>query len=121
MKNRIWIIIFSAAAVICAGLWLLINSLFPASNTVGIYQDGSLVRKIDLNTVTDSYEIVLTGKAGKNTVLVSPGNIEMKSAECPDKICVNHGQLKSGGSPIVCLPNRIIIKYENPSQEIDVN
>ena len=32
-------------------------------------------------------------------------------AGCPDKICVNHGELRTEMLPIVCLPNRLIITY----------
>ncbi len=43
----------------------------------------------------------------------------MKSAECPDKICVKHGELKSLNNPIVCLPNKIVIKFEGEAENVD--
>lgn len=119
MKNRMWIIIFSAVIVLCAAVWIyILNSSAPTS-IVGIYQNGSLIEKIDLNSVTDENEIVLSGNAGKNTILISHGSIKMKSAECPDKLCVKHGELKSGASPIVCLPNKIVIKFEDDLKSAD--
>jgi hypothetical protein len=119
MKSRIWIIIFSAVVVICTAVWLLFSYLPFSQNVVGIYQDGKLVKKIDLNTVTNEYEIPISGDAGEDIILVSQGHIKMKSAQCPDKICVKHGELKSASSPIVCLPNKIVIKFEESSQSID--
>lgn len=120
MKTKFWIIIFSAVLIICAGLWISISNLSLSTNIVGIYQDSKLVKTIDLNSVTEEYEITLKGESGENTILVSQGHIKMKAAQCPDKVCVNHGELKSNTSPIVCLPNKVVIKFENNNYNIDV-
>ena len=119
MKNRIWIIIFSVATVLCLGVWLFISKVSSPSKVVGIYQEGSLVEKIDLNSVTGEREITLSGEYGENVILVSKGHIEMKSADCPDKICVEHGELKSSASPIVCLPHKVVIKFESSKYGAD--
>lgn len=119
MTNRIWIVVFSFVAVLCLGIWLFISSVSSQSMIVGIYKDGSLVEKIDLNSVTGEREITLSGEYGDNVILVSNGHIEMKSADCPDKICVNHGELKSSSSPIVCLPNKVVIKFEGSTDGAD--
>lgn len=118
MKNRIWILIFSAVLLVCVFAWMYISN-FSDSKVVGIYQNGSLVEKVDLNTVTAPREITLTGDSGKNVILLSQGSIKMKSAECPDKICVNHGELANSASPIVCLPNKIVIKFEDSANYTD--
>ena len=119
MKNRIWIIIFSVATVLCLGVWLYISNVLSPSKVVGIYQEGSLVEKIDLNSVTGEREITLSGEYGENVILVSNGHIEMKSADCPDKICVEHGELKSSASAIVCLPNKVVIKFVSSTDDTD--
>ena len=119
MKNRKWIIIFSVVAILCLGVWLFISNVTSPSKVVGIYQNGSLVEKIDLNSVTGEREITLSGEYGDNVILVSNGHIEMKSADCPDKICVEHGELKSSASPIVCLPNKVVIKFESSTDGAD--
>lgn len=119
MTNRIWIVVFSFVALLCLGIWLFISNASSQSMIVGIYKDGSLVEKIDLNSVTDEREITLSGDFGDNVILVSNGRIEMKSADCPDKICVEHGELKSSSSPIVCLPNKVVIKFENSTDGAD--
>ncbi|MGN0449211.1 MAG: NusG domain II-containing protein [Ruminococcus sp.] len=119
MTNRIWIVVFSFVAVLCLALWLFISSVSSQSLVVGIYKDGSLVEKIDLNSVTGEHEIMLSGEYGDNVILVSNGRIEMKSADCPDKLCVKHGELKSSSSPIVCLPNKVVIKFENSTDGAD--
>ena len=119
MTNRIWIVVFSFVALLCLGIWLFISNVSSPSEVVGIYKDGSLVEKIDLNSVTGEREITLSGDLGDNVILVSNGRIEMKSANCPDKICVEHGELKSSSSPIVCLPNKVVIKFEGSTDGAD--
>lgn len=119
MKNRTWIIIFAIVISLCAVVYFLISNGFSSTSTVGIYQNGELVEKIDLNSVTTEREITLKGDCGENTILVSHGKIKMLSAECPDKVCVNHGELAQGGTPIVCLPNKVVIKWENSGQSYD--
>ena len=119
MTNRIWIVVFSFVALLCLGIWLFISNASSPSKIVGIYKDGSLVEKIDLNSVTGEREITLSGDLGDNVILVSNGRIEMKSADCPDKICVEHGELKSSSSPIVCLPNKVVIKFEGSTDGAD--
>lgn len=119
MTNRIWIVVFSFVALLCLGVWLFISNVSSPSKVVGIYKDGSLVEKIDLNSVTGEREITLSGDFGDNVILVSNGRIEMKSADCPDKLCVNHGELKSSSSPIVCLPNKVVIKFEGSTDGAD--
>ena len=119
MTNRIWIVVFSFVALLCLGIWLFISNVSSQSMIVGIYKDGSLVEKIDLNSVTGEREITLSGDFGDNVILVSNGRIEMKSADCPDKICVEHGELKSSSSPIVCLPNKVVIKFEGSTDGAD--
>ena len=119
MTNRIWIVVFSFVALLCLGVWLFISNASSPSKIVGIYKDGSLVEKIDLNSVTGEREITLSGDFGDNVILVSNGRIEMKSADCPDKICVEHGELKSSSSPIVCLPNKVVIKFEGSTDGAD--
>lgn len=119
VKNRVWIIVFSVAALLCLCVWLFISNVSSPSKVVGIYKDGSLVEKIDLNSVTNEYEITLSGEYGDNIILVSNGHIKMKSADCPDKLCVEHGELKNSYSPIVCLPNKVVIKFENSTGGAD--
>ncbi len=89
-----------------------------SSDTVGIYQNGELVEKIRLDEGVNR-EITLKGDSGENVIKISNGHIKMLKAECPDQVCVNHGELSKGGTPIVCLPNKIVIKWETDSDSYD--
>ena len=79
-----------------------------------IYQNGILVETIDLNNVTESYEITLDGTDDSyNTIYVEHGRISMKDASCPDHLCVHMGTISNSALPITCLPNKIIIKINS--------
>ena len=120
MKNKHWIIIFSCAVVILSLLSLWIFSGPDSGHVAGVYQDGELIRTVDLEKVTEPYDFVVENGNSSNTVHVDSDGIRITAASCPDHVCVNHGKLV-GHSPIVCLPNKVIIKWiVNDSSEIDV-
>lgn len=109
MKSRFWILllIFLAAAA-AAALFLRPGQ---DSQTVLLYQDGELVDTIDLSRVTDAYFFRLDGPDSYNLVAVSPGSIAVTEAGCKSQTCVRHGPLTHGGTPIVCLPNKLVIRW----------
>ena len=105
MRTRGWILIFAGLALLLGAVWLLLPR---QSGLVGIYRDGTLVETVDLQT---DRVIALDGAAGGCTARVQDGKIYMETASCPDQVCVKHGALREGGTPIVCLPNRITIAW----------
>ena len=112
MKNKSWALLFAAVIAACAAVYLC--SPGKSSGLAGIYKNGELLQVIDLNAVTKEYTIDI---GGENTALVSPGSICMKSAACPDGVCIAHGPLEKGGTPIICLPNQVVIKWIDPQDE----
>ena len=92
---------------------LLLWKLLPGSggNTVGVYQDGDLVKTIYLPHTGETETFELSGVAGGNTIEVSKDGVRVVSAGCPDQVCVAHGFLVSGKEPIICLPNRLSIEW----------
>lgn len=79
-----------------------------------ITQDGKLLYEIELDKVTETYQIRIDGKDGcYNIIEVRPGSIGVCEASCPDKVCVNMGFISDGLLPVTCLPNRVIIRIEN--------
>lgn len=110
------ICIAAAALLLAAGI---AGSLFiylkkdTGACTANIYQDGTLIRSIDLSKVNESYTFTVDGENGaSNTVEVRPGEIAVIEANCPDKVCVNMGFIKNKALPITCLPNKLVIKIE---------
>lgn len=99
------IFLLSAAAL----LWIHYGKI--DGRTAEIYQDGILLYTIDLNAVTESYEITVNGENGaRNIILVEQGQISMKEASCPDKLCVHMGKIHNASLPVTCLPNKVVIR-----------
>ena len=113
MKTKHWIMVFVSLALVLLAILLLRPK---QSGLVGIYRDGRLIETVDL---TKDRTIPLAGEAGGAVAAVQNGEIFMEAAECPDQICVEHGPLRPGGTPIVCLPNRLSIQWIERDAAVD--
>ena len=109
MKNRSWAFLFAGLIAALLLIWKLLPG--GGGQTVGVYQDGELIRTISLPHVGQSKTFEISGPAGGNTVEVSGNGVRVISAGCPDQLCVVHGLLKQGEGPIICLPNRLVVKF----------
>ena len=103
MKTKYWILGFVVLAVVCvlASLPLLTGEDAAQAE---IYSDGKLVKTVALS-VDQEFTV-----EGKNTVTVRDGKIAVTDADCPDHYCMDRG-FCSGGVQIVCLPNKLVIKF----------
>ena len=96
MKNKYWLIAFSVLCLICAGAWMALPNKSEC-HVVEIYQNSKLLYTIDLNAVQEPYDIVLGDDEMYNTIHIT-----------------------HDASPIVCLPNRVLIQYQdNKGGDVD--
>ena len=63
---------------------------------------------MDLNADREFH--ITTEQGGKNTITIQDGRIGVTQANCPDHYCMDRGMC-SGGTQIVCLPNKLIIRF----------
>lgn len=92
------------------------------NDIVEIIQDGKVLRRIDLNEVTDVQIITVKYQDHYNEIQVEANKIQIVDADCPDKLCVNMGELKHNSPPLVCLPHHLVIQYaENNSLDTVAN
>ena len=96
-------------SMLCALGIFLLSADKTNEKTAYIYKDGELVEKVDLSEIDKPYTI----NVGGNVVLVEKNCISMKEASCPDKLCIKQGRITNGSHPVVCLPNRVVIKVGN--------
>ncbi len=108
MKTKYWLIGFALLAIICIVCTLPLLRSEPVS-TAEIYSDGKLIKTVSLN-IDQEFSI-----NGHNTMTVKNGSIAVTDADCPDKYCMNRG-FCSGGTDIVCLPNRLVIHFVAESE-----
>ena len=106
-------------SVIIAALIFLLFGTKPNNNSkiAEVFSDGNLIRRIDLSAVTDNYEFTVDYNGRSNTVAVKNGSISVVDADCPDRICVHTGEIRDGSAPIVCLPNKLIIRIVGSDDE----
>ena len=112
-KTSFWVILIAAVALLAgvAAVWLQIRG--AGATIANIYQDGVCIRSIDLSSLTETVPFTVEGPAGTNTIEAEHGRIRVSHAECPDQVCVEMGWRSDGASPIVCLPNKLVIRLEN--------
>ena len=100
--------VFAVIAVIAA-VGTVLSFSMSSSQTVEIISGGEVLYTIDLSHTADRVIRVGNG-SGCNTIEITGGKIHVTEADCPDKTCVRMGFLQ-GSAPIVCLPNRLVIRY----------
>ena len=110
MKTKHWILLFGVLAALCLALSLpLLNQ--DQARFAKITSKGREVKTVDLQ-IDQEFTV-----DGKNTVTVKDGKIAVTWADCPDHYCMKRG-FCSGGTDIVCLPNRLVIEFLG-EQEVD--
>ena len=110
MKTRTWLLLFAAVAVLSIFLSLpLLNR--EQARFARITSKGQEIKTVDL-LVDQEFTV-----DGRNTVTVRDGRIAVTWADCPDHYCMKRG-FCSGGTDIVCLPNRLVIEFLG-GQEVD--
>ena len=114
MKTKTWILLLSAVLAVCLGLslWLLLPGEDAARAEV--WSDGELLYVLELSV---DQELTVRTDRGTNTITVKDGAIAVTAADCPDHYCMDRG-FCTGGAQIVCLPNRLVIKFLG-EQKID--
>ena len=115
MKTKTWILIFALilAACLAASFYFLMPG--EASALAEITSQGQVIKTVDLRM--DQEFTVESHSGGYNLVSVKDGKIGVTDASCPDHYCMKRGFCNSG-TEIVCLPNRMTIRFLG-QQEID--
>ena len=113
MKTKYWLLLFGALLLLGV---ILTAVLFTGSGSTRaeIWSDGKLVKTVALRI---NQTFTVDAETGSNTIEIKDEAIRVTEADCPDHICMERGAC-SGGAPIVCLPNRLVIRFAGGA-EID--
>ncbi len=114
MKSRTWLLVIGVVLAVCVALSILFLDSGEAAGYAQVYSNGKLLYTLDLTI--DQIHTVQTAK-GTNVITVKDGAVAVTQADCPDGYCMARG-FCSSGAQIVCLPNRLIIRFAG-EQEID--
>ncbi len=113
MKKNDWILIVGllvVAAVCGVGYSFLQGS--TTENAIAVVSiDGKEYGRFPLDE--DCEERIELPDGSYNILVIKDGEADMTEASCPDKICVNHRNIKKKNESITCLPNKVIIEIEN--------
>lgn len=115
--NRFWIVIFALVILACAGIMLYMSAAQGSGHTARIYSDGHLIKSIDLVAVGEPVTLTIWTDGGFNTVEAENGRIRVADADCKDGSCMRQGWVSGGITPIVCLPNRLVIEISGDSKD----
>jgi len=122
-SNRFWLIVLGGVVLVCAAiavlLWWLPYNQAP-SGYVRVYKEGELFAERNLLTLTEPQTIDIDGgidardkSIGRlNIIEVERNRVRMVESDCLFQICVRQGWVSGGIMPIVCLPNRVVVKFE---------
>lgn len=112
LKYKKDFILIGTILILACGFFLVKNFTAKNGNTVKILIDGK--EKYSYNLSKDKTQEILTGDNGvfSNTVVIKGGKVTVKSANCPDKICVKHRAISKKGETIVCLPHKLVVVIE---------
>ena len=107
MKTKYWITLLCVLLLLCAipGYFLLASG--EDASFAEVYSDNKLIRVVDLKI---DQTLTVDTTDGYNIITVKDGKIAVTEASCPDHYCMNRG-FCAGGAQIVCLPNRLVIKF----------
>lgn len=112
MKTKTWVLLLFALFLVLSGVvaWQYLGA--KPAGTAQVWADGELVRTLDLS-VDGEYRIETD--RGWNVLTVQDGKLAVTAASCPDGDCVRCGS-RNADPPIVCLPNRLSIRFSDPGE-----
>lgn len=55
----------------------------------------------------------------ENVLVIQDGNVEIKDANCSDRICIYQGKISKNGELIVCLPHGLIVQVESSEESVN--
>ena len=114
MKTKYWILLLAVVAIVCTAMSIPMLTGEHEAAYAEIISNGKTVTTVSLNQ--NQTFSVLTPE-GSNLVTVEDGRIGVTQASCPDHYCISRGMC-SGGAQIVCLHNKLVIRFLDP-QAVD--
>lgn len=112
MKNyKKDILVVLILLVITVGIFFVLRFIHrKPADVVEIYREDTLIETYSFND-NGQYEI----KNGDdiNQIVIEDGEVFIREANCPDKLCVKQGSISKSGESIICLPHKIVVKVSS--------
>ena len=100
--------IILTASILIVAVVVFVAVLFVSrkGGYVEVKKDGKIIGKYPLST---NVTVEISGSIGYNLLVIEDGEAYIKSADCPDKLCVKRGKIDKNGETAVCLPNKVTV------------
>ena len=117
MKLKKYDIICVAVIVIIS--YITVNLLRnDEADTVVIYVDGKIEKKLDLNK-NQEYKVNVDN--GYNIIRIKDKKVRIKESDCSNQTCVNMGTISKDGQTLICLPHKVEVTIvSDDKSEVDV-
>ena len=87
-------------------------------DTVVIYVDGKIEKKLDLNK-NQEYKVNVDN--GYNIIRIKDKKVRIKESDCSNQTCVNMGTISKDGQTLICLPHKVEVTIvSDDKSEVDV-
>lgn len=113
-------VILTICLLLAAGIFYLLVQIMgrAGGNQVIITINGQEYGRYPLN---ENKEINIENENGYNTVIISNGKVHMEDADCPDKYCVNQGEINKNGQTLICLPHKLSVEVNTSDKKNDID
>lgn len=106
-KRKDLVIILIVVLVAGIGILFLRLGAKPGSQ-VRVSMNGAVIGVYSLSEETEIP--IYCSENDYNILVLADGTACMRTANCPDKLCVKHRKIRHLGETIVCLPHRIVVE-----------
>lgn len=113
-SNTFWIILFLVLAIISTIIIFIMQSAKTVGKTAEIYSNNKLIKTVSLNK---DDEFTIKNGDNYNIIRIRNGKISVCESNCKNQICVKQGEIDNSLLPIVCVPNRLVIRVDSSKQE----
>ncbi|WP_347996482.1 NusG domain II-containing protein [Eubacterium sp. CAG:156] len=115
---------YDIIAIICVAVIVIISYIMvnllrnDEADTVVIYVDGKIEKKLDLNK-NQEYRVNVDN--GYNIIRIKDKKAKIKESDCSNQTCVNMGTISKDGQTLICLPHKVEVTIvSDDKSEVDV-
>ncbi|WP_297133045.1 NusG domain II-containing protein [uncultured Eubacterium sp.] len=115
---------YDIIAIICVAVIVIISYIMvnllrnDEADTVVIYVDGKIEKKLDLNK-NQEYKVNVDN--GYNIIRIKDKKAKIKESDCSNQTCVNMGTISKDGQTLICLPHKVEVTIvSDDKSEVDV-
>lgn len=101
------LILILAALLLAAALWGALAVFRSEGAYALVTVNGEEYGRYALDK--DTQQSIISGEHS-NLLVISEGGARISEADCPDKLCVNQGEIRYSGQSIICLPHKVVVE-----------